>query len=173
MWLSDGTAITIAYPNGVYSVRSSLVFTQRRVRHEVQGFGSEADLSTFLGGTNDDVLYGLALGAAGHIYVVGTTFSDDFPVHLAIQRRYAGNNDPLGEGGLEGGDAFVTGLTRAGRWMYSTFLGGSATDVAYYVSVHDGTAYVSGMTDSSNFPDLPMPAQPGGQRQFVTQIAWR
>ncbi len=49
---------------------------------------------TFLGGVSDDVIYDLAIGGNGHLYVGGTTLSNDFPITPnAHQKKYGGNVD--------------------------------------------------------------------------------
>ena len=57
---------------------------------------------------------------------------------------------------------------------YSTYLGGSADDVANAVAVDgSGNAYVTGLTESSNFPGTPTVFQddpPGGEDVFVTKF---
>jgi len=46
--------------------------------------------STYLGGNYYDAGYGIAVDEEGNAYVVGTTSSDDFPIHKAVQPTYAG-----------------------------------------------------------------------------------
>jgi hypothetical protein len=57
-------------------------------------------------------------------------------------------------GGL---DAFVTKLNASGsKLAYSTFLGGtSSSDVGEGITVREGRAYVTGTTDSKNYPTTP------------------
>jgi uncharacterized protein (TIGR03437 family) len=63
---------------------------------------------TFLGGSLDDSIEGLALDPAGNIYVTGVTMSTNFPVGTgAYQSRYGG----VGATGRIYGDAFVARLT--------------------------------------------------------------
>lgn len=49
--------------------------------------------STYLGGTNHDRGYGIALGAAGGIYVTGITLANDFPTVNAFQSNFRGTNE--------------------------------------------------------------------------------
>ena len=52
-------------------------------------------------------------------------------------------------------DAFVTKLGPTGALLFSTALGGSDTDIGYAIAVdHSGDAYVTGQTNSSDFPTL-------------------
>jgi hypothetical protein len=62
--------------------------------------------STYLGGTQSDRAYGVAVDAAGNAYVAGSTISSNFPVLNAFQPRF-------GEG-LR--DAFLTKVTTAGTY---------------------------------------------------------
>ncbi|MBC6994261.1 SBBP repeat-containing protein [Neolewinella lacunae] len=78
----------------------------------------------------------------GRIYLVGQTQSASFPNTLGR---------PFG-GGIT--DAFVTCMEKDGTTLvWSTFLGGSGTDIPYAVSVDTaGDVYVAGSTSSTNFP---------------------
>src|SRR5205085_6668117 len=72
--------------------------------------------STFIGGSGDDVGFGIAVDAAGSAYVTGAS-SPGFPIRNALQPTYGGGSS----------DAFVLKLTPAGNdLVYSTFLGGSS-----------------------------------------------
>ncbi len=77
----------------------------------------------------------------GRIYLVGSTNSAAFPNTLG--RPYGG-----------GTDAFVTCMEKDGTTLvWSTYLGGAATDEAYAVSVDAaGDVYVVGYTSSTDFP---------------------
>jgi Beta-propeller repeat. len=49
---------------------------------------------TYLGGSGDELIRGIALGPAGEIYLVGGTTSDNFPVTQgALQTRRGGDDD--------------------------------------------------------------------------------
>src|SRR5439155_1135134 len=94
-----------------------------------------------------DYAYGVAVDGAGNAYVTGQTSSTDFPAT-------AGSYHTASGGGV---DAFVVRVNAAGTGVvYATYLGGSSFDTASGVAVGlDGTAYVVGYTDSSNFPKTP------------------
>lgn len=100
--------------------------------------------STYLGGSGNDVGYGIAVDPSGNAYVVGETSSSDFPTTAnGQQTTYGGGND-----------AFLAKLNPAGSSLaYGTFLGGASTDYAQAVAVDaGGNAYLTGNSHSSNFP---------------------
>jgi len=117
--------------------------------------GSKAVYATFLGGSGADAGRGIAVDATGQAYITGDTASTDFPVTPgAAQSSLAGQ--PI-EDGLTltwYGDAFVAKLDAAGdRFLYATYLGGSAPDIGYGIAVDSGGyAYVAGSTQSADFP---------------------
>jgi photosystem II stability/assembly factor-like uncharacterized protein len=104
--------------------------------------GSRLEYATYIGGTRSEGATSIAVDSAGNRYVTGDTFSEDFPTIQPIQPAF---------GGLW--DSFVVKLGPAGDPVYSTYLGGSATDYSARIAV-DGTgrAYVTGLTLSTNFP---------------------
>ncbi|HLJ95048.1 MAG TPA: SBBP repeat-containing protein [Gemmataceae bacterium] len=117
--------------------------------------------STYLGGSGFDQGNGIAVDPAGHVTVTGETTSPDFPALDAFQPAFGG-------GGI---DAFVTNLDKAGRLVYSTYLGGSGTDVGTAVAVDGfGHAFVAGTTSSQDFPtqNAFQPALAGRSNGFVT-----
>jgi hypothetical protein len=130
--------------------------------------------STYLGGSGSDGGYAIAADSAGNTYVAGFTCSDNFPTSNALDSSYGGGSCPAPS--YVGGDAFVTKINPKGTaFIYSTYLGGSGTDVAYGIAVDSaGNAYVTGSTGSSDFPTV-NPLQPTnnsteGGTAFVTEI---
>ena len=105
-----------------------------------------ADLlyATFPGGSWDDWGRAIAVDGAGCAYVTGNTYSSDFP-------SSAGAFDPSYN---SSGDAFVVKVNANGTELaYATFLGGSRDDGGNAIAVDGaGCAYVTGHTDSSDFP---------------------
>jgi hypothetical protein len=128
--------------------------------------------STYLGGSGADYGIDIAVDAEGSAYVTGTTYSVDFPVTAgALQSVFAGSL----------GDVFVTKLNRRGSAVvYSTYIGGSGSGFEAGAGIavdKDGSAYVTGSTDSPDFPTTPgafRPAFAGGQNDgFVTKLNQR
>ena len=115
--------------------------------------------STYIGGSNDDSGNAIAVNASG-VFVAGGTKSSDFPVKGAYQSTLKGTID-----------AFVLELSSTGSTlMYSTFLGGTGTDVASGLALDkSGNAYVVGSTTSTDFPPMnPLPNETAGG--FVTEL---
>ncbi len=105
--------------------------------------GTALVYSTYLGGSGEDYGASIAVDSSGDAYVAGYTYSTDFPVQNALQPNNAG-----------GVDAFVTELSSGGASLiYSTYWGGSLDDVGTGIAVDSkGNAYLSGYTESTNFP---------------------
>ncbi len=123
--------------------------------------------STYVGGSDTDTAFGIAVDSAGNAYITGETLSLDFPI-TAIGRPMI---IPIGPG-LQ---AFVTKMDLSGSVLaYSTVFGGSGTDSASGVAVDSaGNAYVTGTTDSIDFPTSLTAAQgvsAGGTEAFVTKF---
>ncbi len=126
--------------------------------------GTDLVYSTYLGGsTEDDVGYGISVDGSGNAYVTGVTNASDFPTEGEYQT-------------LRGpGDAFVTKLNSSGNALiYSTYLGGSACEEGYDISVDSsGNAYIAGLTQSADFPvenEFQATHQGGLNDAFVTKL---
>jgi hypothetical protein len=111
--------------------------------------------SSYLGGGGWEDGEDIAVDAAGNAYVTGFTDSVDFPTARARQASAGGS-----------GDVFVAKLNAAGTALaYSTSIGGSGMDMGLGIAVDArGNAYVTGYTESSNFPTAAawQPAHAGG-----------
>lgn len=101
--------------------------------------------SAMFGGKKSDIGYGVAVDAAGDAFVVGTTFSKDFPTNNTgpgLSAKLVGNSD-----------VFVTALNPdATAVIYSGYLGGKNNENGYALAVDPaGNAYVAGQTPSKDF----------------------
>ena len=118
--------------------------------------------STYLGGKSNEEITSLGIDRAGHIFVGGGTDSRNFPTVRPIQHRLKG---PTGWEALCGGtdstdycettDGFVTELSRTGRVLFSSYLGGRGTDEVVGINGGADRAYVTSLTNSKNFPLVP------------------
>ncbi|MCT7967740.1 SBBP repeat-containing protein [Laspinema sp. D1] len=130
---------------------------------KISSDGSELIYSTYLGGRDSDVGNAIAVDAAGHVYVAGSTGVPrdaqpraviplgDFPTLNPIQGQLSGLSS-----------AFVTKLAPNGRSLiYSTFLGGSGFESGNDMAIDDrANVYLTGETTSSDLPQV-APIQPG------------
>ena len=131
--------------------------------------GSELAYGTFLGGSGWDGAHSVRTDTMGRAYVTGFTHSADFPVTPgAFDTSFNGSYD-----------SFVVSLNPTGSQLtYATFLGGSGEDRGYAIAVDEaGTAYVTGTTESSDFPATPGafdvsydPGAFGQQDAFVAKL---
>jgi len=100
----------------------------------------------YLGGTDSDYGYGIAIDASGSAWVTGAAESDDFPVPGGFQTTYGGNSD-----------AFVARITKTGDLAWASYYGGSNDDETFAIAIDStGSVWVTGYSYS---PDL---ATPGG-----------
>ncbi|MEO8286510.1 MAG: SBBP repeat-containing protein [Chloroflexota bacterium] len=114
--------------------------------------GAGLDYSTYIGGSNDEGNYGLAVDAFGNAYITGLTWSPNYPLANPFQAT--------GDGYF--GNAYVSKISSSGAaLLYSTYLGGTYLDVGTGLAVDSaGSTYVVGYTRSYDFPRL-NPYQPG------------
>jgi hypothetical protein len=127
--------------------------------------GSILEFSTFLGGSNNETSWDVAVDLSASVYVSGTTASADFPTLSAYDASHNGSRD-----------AFLVKLSHTGNsLLYSTFLGGSGYEEGFRVTVDDlGCAFVVGGTENSpNFPTInaydSIPG--GGEDAFVAKLS--
>jgi hypothetical protein len=109
----------------------------------VRVLASAQSYSTYLGGSQLDQGGGIAVDAAGNIYVSGATSSPEFPTT-------PGAFDTTYNGVLDG---FVAKFDPSGVLLWSTLIGGSGADGANRIAVDAvGNVYVAVLTRSSDFP---------------------
>ena len=100
--------------------------------------------STYLGGSDADNAYSIAMDSSGNIYAGGYTWSSTFPTTTgAYDTSYGGY-----------GDIFVSKLNgNLTSLLFSTYLGGASYDYGYSTIIDSyGNIYISGYTGSSDFP---------------------
>jgi hypothetical protein len=112
---------------------------------ELNPQGSALIFSTYFGGSGLDYGAAIARDANGDLFITGETASTDFPTLNPLQATHGADN-----GGF---DAFVAKFNYQGSLLYSTYLGGSGNDSGNAIAVNSsGNAYVTGSTNSSDFP---------------------
>ena len=111
---------------------------------KISSLGNSLIYSTYLGGGDIDIHGDIAVDATGAVYLSGYTRSTDFPLINPYQAS------------VQGSDAFVCKLSSSGdSLVYSTYLGGGGSDwSAGLVLDASGAAYVTGYTNSTDFPTL-------------------
>ncbi|HET7078451.1 MAG TPA: SBBP repeat-containing protein, partial [Chloroflexia bacterium] len=130
--------------------------------------GASLVYSTYLGGSGEDAAYALAVDGAGKAYIAGYTTSDNFPVTDPVQPTYGG--------GTTLGDAFLAMVHASGTAVgYATYLGGADDDASWDVAIDSGGgAYITGVTNSTNFPLAGTPVQGiygGSSDGYVARIS--
>ena len=130
--------------------------------------GQTLEYVTYIGGSEQDFVDGIAVDSAGEAYVSGSTFSKDFPTlnPLPGQAKLPSN----GEGG------FVAKLNSTGTALvFSTLLAGNNFTECVAVAVDSqGSVYVTGDTSATNFPTTSGAAQTteeGADDAFVTKLS--
>ncbi|MCK4969980.1 MAG: SBBP repeat-containing protein, partial [Thermoplasmata archaeon] len=106
--------------------------------------GSSLVYSTFIGGDQDEEATGVAVDKNGLVSLTGTTYSSNFPTTSgAFCETRSGERD-----------AFALKLNVTGSSLeFSTYLGGSLDEEANALDLdNNGSVYVSGWTNSSDFP---------------------
>jgi hypothetical protein len=166
-----GRTVSTDFPTTPGVFQSQLGSGQNAFVTKLNASGTALVYSTYLGGHdsqgNADVGASIAVDANGNAYITGQTNSTTFPTTTgAIQTQLGGN------GAL---NAFVTKLNASGtQLVYSTYLGGSVTDAGSGIVVDSaGSAYVTGFTQSTNFPTTTgvfQQTDPGSTNAFVTKL---
>ena len=155
------------FPTTAGAFQPSLTGSVNAFVSELNSSGSALAYSTGLG-SGMEYGFGIALDSVGDIYVTGCTKSCQFPVTPnAIQPTCGGK-----------WDAFLSALYPAGEGaadlLYSSYLGGSDSDVGLGIAVDpSGNAYLTGFTQSSDFPVTPGAFQSfsSGTESFVAKFA--
>jgi hypothetical protein len=131
------------------SFQSSLAGSSDAFVTKLSPSGTSLVYSTYLGGSSkDESVAGMFVDDLGSAYVTGSTRSDDFPTINALQPKRGGRVD-----------AFISKIHPDGTSLqYSTYLGGSRNETIYGLSApvvdRMGNAYLTGETQSTNFPTV-------------------
>jgi len=125
-----------------FEIQNPFVVNNIKARPKLQEITDIFSYSTLLGGGDWDVAYDITVDEYGSAYLIGRTASPDFPVSPGAFDLDRGQVD-----------VFVAKLNADGSEIeYATFIGGSSIESGRGISVHDGIAYITGDTRSSDFP---------------------
>ncbi|MFB3897898.1 MAG: SBBP repeat-containing protein, partial [bacterium] len=127
--------------------------------------GTALIYSTFLGGEFYDAGFGITVDSSDHAYVTGYTRSTEFPTTPGAYSTSFNGRDY---------DAFITKFNDEGTGLiYSTYLGGESNDYGWNIALDKSEhAYVTGMTNSGNFPTTPGAINSRGENYdvFVSKL---
>lgn len=118
---------------------------------------------TFIGGNQSDDVYSVESDESGNIYMVGGVSSNNFPTQNLGGAYFQGASG----GGFY--DVFIVKFSNVGDLLWSTYYGGTGSDIAYDITFDvSGNIWVTGNANSANLPVL----NPGGGAFFqATPIA--
>ncbi len=149
-WIIIGILLTVSglmLPSFVSSSTNEIQFSSDR---ELTSEAIELGFSTYLGGSDSDEIYAIAIDDNDDIYLAGWTESSDFPTTEGVYDRSH-------NGGVSwaSSDCFVMKLSNDGQEIiYSTFIGGS-NHGEYVTGIavdEERNVYITGRTSSDDFP---------------------
>jgi hypothetical protein len=136
---------------------------------KVKSDGSGLDYAGYIGGSNWDMGYSIAVDSAGNAYITGRTYSNEtyegFPVTVGPDLTHNGAYD-----------TFVAKVRANGTGLvYCGYIGGDGDDEGHGITVDgEGNAYVTGTTGSgeATFPVAVGPdlTQNGNFDAFVAKV---
>ncbi len=130
--VTDGAFQTV-YPASVQGARVGFVT-------KLNAAGSALVYSTYLGGSNEEFIAGIAVDAAGQAYVAGETYSIDFPITSGAVQTSPGLS-------------FVTKFNAAGSGLiYSTYFGGEEAFTRAIAVDGLGQTYLTGGVYGDGIP---------------------
>lgn len=162
-----GTTSSSSFPTR-NAVQSTLKGSKDAFLARLDASGATLVQATYLGGSEKDFGTAVALDSAGDAYVVGRSFSNDFPTTFAAFQPAKAHSDPIISNAFiakipAAGGSLAYASYLGGRWcltsgVYSCFAFGSSdegVDGATAVAVDGaGYAYVGGYANSVEFPKV-------------------
>ncbi len=124
--------------------------------------GSTLLYSTFIGGSDNEWAWALAVDDGGTAFLTGETHSPDFPTVNPIQPNLNGDID-----------IFIVMLASDGSSLtYSSYFGGSGIEIGRDIISKNNNIYLTGTTNSSDFPtqNAIQPLLGGFRDAFITKL---
>ena len=126
--------------------------------NQLNGDIDEFFYSTYLGGSDKDMIRDGVIDSDGNIIVTGQTLSPDFPTINPVQSNYSGGSYDQHE---ICGDGIVSKFDPQGQILWSTYIGGTNQDSGQSVRVDDSNnIFIVGLTNSQDFPVTSDAAEP-------------
>ncbi|MDX9953364.1 MAG: SBBP repeat-containing protein [Anaerolineae bacterium] len=112
---------------------------------KVNAAGTGLAYAGYLGGNNWDFGAGIAVDSVGNAYITGYTASSDFPAIVGPDLTHNG-----------GEDVFVAKINGSGMGLiFAGFVGGSSDERSTSIAIDGmGNAYITGSTESADFPTV-------------------
>ena len=99
--------------------------------------------STYLGTDSENHVNSIAVDSNDSFYITGYTYSSNFPITTNAYSKALATS----------ADAIVSEFNSSGHLTYSSYLGGNSDDFGTGIQVtNKGEIFISGYTDSSDFP---------------------
>ena len=139
-----GDTLSDDFPTTTNAYDTDLTSSKDGIVCKLSDDGSSLLYSTYLGGSDEDWGWSIAVDSEECAYIVGVTQSDDFPTtQKPFNRTRSGMYD-----------IFFTKLSVDGSsLLYSTFIGGSSDDLGLGSTIDsESGVYITGYTSSDNFP---------------------
>ena len=131
---------------------------------KIDSEGSNPVFSSYIGGPETDYATGIAVDNLGQVYVTGYTLSET-EIESGVNPFQTENNGDY--------DCFILKLSSSGSDIFCTYLGGNDTDMAFSIAADlDGYSYVTGKTESLDFPTRdPFDSTLGGEQDcFIAKL---
>lgn len=134
--------------------------------------GTQMLWGTYIGGTEWEHPYGLAVDSANNILLVGTTSSINFPVTSGAQQTSHSDQTQVTSNPTY--DGFAMMFDSAGSCRWSTYLGGAGQDDFRNVAVRGvGDITIVGTSNSTGFPisgNAPQTTAGGGSDAIIVKL---
>ncbi len=140
----SGLTSSTNFPTTTGAFQTTLGGGQDAFVSKINSGGTAILYSSYLGGVGNDQGLTIAIDSTGNAYVGGFTFSNNFPTTPGAFKTTLNASR----------NGFITKLNTTGTALvYSTYLGGTNQEQVRAIAVDStGNAYVSGLSESINFP---------------------